>query len=91
MITARHPRRWLVLIVLCLSTLVLMLDIGVLNVAIRVLSPQCALYKRSCLIAKELHLPSRKPNSSRAGVAERRLGDPVAEVGGEPGDRMPVG
>jgi MFS transporter, DHA2 family, multidrug resistance protein len=32
--TARHPRRWLILIVLCLSTLVLVLDNGVLTVAI---------------------------------------------------------
>ncbi|MDX6259086.1 MAG: transporter, family, multidrug resistance protein [Kribbellaceae bacterium] len=31
---ARHPRRWLILIVLCLSTLVLVLDNGVLTVAI---------------------------------------------------------
>jgi len=36
--TARHPRRWLILIVLCLSTLVLVLDNGVLNVAIPVLT-----------------------------------------------------
>jgi len=35
---ARHPRRWLILIVLCLSTLVLVLDNGVLNVAIPVLT-----------------------------------------------------
>lgn len=32
--TDRHPRRWLILIVLCLSTLVLVLDNGVLTVAI---------------------------------------------------------
>ncbi|WP_433023035.1 MFS transporter [Kribbella sp. CA-294648] len=32
--TGRHPRRWLILIVLCLSTLVLVLDNGVLTVAI---------------------------------------------------------
>ncbi|TCC30353.1 MFS transporter [Kribbella sindirgiensis] len=36
--TARHPRRWLILIVLCLSTMVLVLDNGVLNVAIPVLT-----------------------------------------------------
>ncbi|MDX2971591.1 MFS transporter [Kribbella solani] len=36
--TDRHPRRWLILIVLCLSTLVLVLDNGVLNVAIPVLT-----------------------------------------------------
>ncbi|GAA1564973.1 MFS transporter [Kribbella hippodromi] len=38
--TARHPRRWLILIVLCLSTLVLVLDNGVLNVAIPVLTEE---------------------------------------------------
>ncbi|RZT17311.1 EmrB/QacA subfamily drug resistance transporter [Kribbella sp. VKM Ac-2569] len=36
--TARHPRRWLILVVLCLSTMVLVLDNGVLNVAIPVLT-----------------------------------------------------
>jgi EmrB/QacA subfamily drug resistance transporter len=36
--TARHPRRWLILIALCLSTLVLVLDNGVLTVAIPVLT-----------------------------------------------------
>ncbi|MET9273395.1 MFS transporter [Kribbella sp. NPDC003557] len=36
--TARNPRRWLILVVLCLSTMVLVLDNGVLNVAIPVLT-----------------------------------------------------
>ncbi|WP_328999655.1 MFS transporter [Kribbella sp. NBC_00709] len=36
--TDRHPRRWLILIVLCLSTLVLVLDNGVLMVAIPALT-----------------------------------------------------
>lgn len=36
--TERHPRRWLILIVLCLSTLVLVLDNGVLTVAIPALT-----------------------------------------------------
>ncbi|MEV6288137.1 MFS transporter [Kribbella sp. NPDC051770] len=38
MSTEPHPRRWLILVVLCLSTFVLVLDNGVLNVAIPALT-----------------------------------------------------
>ncbi|GAB2601407.1 MFS transporter [Kribbella endophytica] len=38
MTAERHPRRWLILVVLCLSTFVLVLDNGVLNVAIPALT-----------------------------------------------------
>jgi len=38
MTTQRHPRRWLILVVLCLSTIVLIIDTLALNVAVPVLA-----------------------------------------------------
>jgi MFS family permease len=38
MTTERHPRRWLILAVLCLSTIVLIIDSFALNVAVPVLA-----------------------------------------------------
>ena len=38
MTTERHPRRWLILVVLCLSTIVLIIDNFALNVAVPVLA-----------------------------------------------------